>query len=682
MDLFEDITQEELEVFLQEADEQLQLLNEDLISLEKEGTNAELLQEIFRAAHTLKGSSAMVGYEKMSRVAHAMEAVLDKLRSHTMSVNTAVIDALLSGLDALKSLRREMVSAGDGGTDIETVMVRLERVGDDSVNITSDEVGEMAVADAEVLEKVRAALERRQNAYRIIVKIAPDSQWSAVRCFQVLSELSPLGELIYSVPTQAEIENGKVNHTLEVLMSSLKGNDDIKSALSAIPDLLSVQISPYNLDEAIDTAASGEAVNAEKPADASPPELQRVSSQKLTQTSQTVRVDVKLLDALMNLVGEMVIERNRVRQLSKVLESKYEGDETIGVLGETSTRIMKLVNDLQDNVLKARMLPIGTVFNGFPRLVRDLAQKAKKNIEFIIEGQETELDRTIIEQIRDPLLHLLRNAVDHGIETPEKRRATGNKKEKGVLLLSAYQEQNHIVIVVEDDGSGIDASKVREAAVKKGLITAEEAATQSDAEAINLIFAPGLSTASKVTEVSGRGVGMDVVRTNLESLGGSVAVESRLGEGTRVVIRLPLTLATINGLLVSSADSIYIIPMISLVEVLRLKSAEIESVARHDVIRMRGNILPLLRLDAEFGTDGERPRYSDETLVVVVRAGEKSVGLVVDSVMETQDTVVKSLGKYVGNIKGIAGATILGDGQVALILDIATLVRGATGHSG
>ena len=678
MNLSEDITQEELEVFLQEADEQLQLLDEDLISLEKEGTNAELLQEIFRAAHTLKGSSAMVGYEKMSRTAHAMEAVLDKLRNHTMPVSTAVIDALLIGLDTLKSLRQEMAPAGDGDTDIESVVTMLERVEDDNADMTSDETGEMTVADPEVLEKVRTALEKGYNAYQIRIEVAPESSWSAVRCFQVLNELRPLGELICSTPTLGEIENGEVSHTLEVLMTSQKGDDDIKSALSTIPELLEVNIIPYNLDDTIGTATSGE-VSAEKPAKAGSPELQRASSQKLTQTSQTVRVDVKLLDALMNLVGEMVIERNRVRQVTKVLESRFEGDETIETLAESSTHIMKLVNELQDNVLKARMLPIGTVFNGFPRLVRDLAQKARKQVEFIIEGQETELDRTIIEQIRDPLLHLLRNAVDHGIETPEKRRAIG-KKEKGVLLLSAYQEQNHIVIVVEDDGSGIDASKVREAAVKKGLITAEEAAAQSDAEVINLIFAPGLSTARKVTEVSGRGVGMDVVRTNIESLGGSVAVESRLGEGTRVIIRLPLTLATINGLLVSAAGAIYIIPMISLVEVMRLKSAEIESIARKDVIRVRGNILPLLRLDAAFGTNGERPGYSDETLVVVVRAGEKSVGLVVDSVMETQDTVVKSLGKYIGTIKGIAGATILGDGQVALILDTATLVREATGH--
>jgi two-component system, chemotaxis family, sensor kinase CheA len=680
MKLAEDISQEELDVFLQEADEQLQLLDEDLVSLEKEGADADLLQEIFRAAHTLKGSSGMVGYEKMSRVAHAMEAVLDKLRNQTLNVSTTVIDALLNGLDVLKTLREDMLSEEESDTDIESVEAKLAGVGNESGGAAPVEEGEKTATAPAVAGKVHAALEQGQNVYQVKINVAPDSPWCAVRCFQVINELCPAGELLWSVPSREEIEEGKVNHSLQAILASRLENTEIEKLVGTVPDLLEVTVAPYNTEEQTGESESAEATVGEGPAEPGSTDAQKASSQKSPRTAQTVRVDVKLLDSLMNLVGEMVTERNRVKQVSQILAARYQVDEEIDMLGEASTHIMKLVNDLQGNVLKARMLTIGTVFNGFPRLIRDVAHKAGKNVEFIVEGQETELDRTIIEQIRDPLLHLLRNAVDHGIETPQERRAAG-KEEKGVLHLSACQEQNHIVITVEDDGGGIDVERVKETAVKRGVISGEEVAILSEDEATNLIFAPGLSTAKKVTEVSGRGVGMDVVRNNIETLGGSVVVESKKGEGSRFIIRLPLTLATINGLLVSANNAVFIIPMISLVEVKNLRKEEIESIARKDVIRVRGGILPLLRLDAAFGMDGgDRPEYSHQTLTVVVRAGDRSAGLVVDKVMETQDTVVKSLGKYIGNIKGIAGATILGNGQVALILDTATLIREATKH--
>jgi two-component system chemotaxis sensor kinase CheA len=671
MSLIEDITQEELEVFLQEADEQLLLLDEDLIKLEKEGSKAELLQEIFRAAHTLKGSSAMVGLEKMSRVAHAAETVLDKMRNHTLPVSTEVIDALLQSLDALKSLRQELVSGEDGETDIEGVVAALAKVGSDSPEAAGGEAGAGMPPATVISDKELVAMGEGLNAYRVKVEINKDGGWAAVRCFQVLDELSQMGEILGSVPSKEEVENGTVDQDLEVLLASPKGEGEIRDVLGTVPELLSVQVN-------LSLAASGEEAAEKAPSEGAAAE-EKTPSQKLARAAQTVRVDVKLLDDLMNLVGEMVIERNRIRQTSKVLETRYEGDEAVGVLRETAAHMMKLVSELQESVLQARMLPVGMVFNGFPRLVRDLAQKAGKKVEFVIEGQETELDRTIIEQIRDPLVHLLRNSVDHGIEPPDERRAVG-KEEKGSILLSAYQEQSHIIIVVEDDGSGIDAARVIEKAVSSGLITAEEAGRMPEGEAQNLIFAPGLSTAKKVTEVSGRGVGMDVVRNNIESLGGSVHVESRQGEGSRFMIRLPFTLATINGLLVQSLGDTYVIPTASLEEVLRLTPDEVESVMRKDVIRVRGSVLPLLRLDDVYGGEPENNEDATEILVVVVRAGDKTVGLVVDSVMETQDSVVKSLGKYIGNVRGISGATILGDGQVALIMDTATLVRDVTGY--
>ncbi len=674
-----DISQEELVVFLQETEEQLQLLDEDFIALEKEGANVEVLQEIFRAAHTIKGSSAMLGLDAMSQVGHAMETVLDRLRNGTLEVTTPVIDALLCGLDMIRSLKNDLVSGQDTSTGVESVVAGLEKVIGDSTNSGVTKINEAIAPNTEELEKLKRALAGGHSAYRINVEVDPDSSWAAVRFFQITSELSQWGEVIDSVPSQEDIEKGEVDHTLALLLTSSQDASALEDALSSVPDIVGIEIIPYSLEQVTSAAAVRDGASKPGEIDVRTPKLSGTSSPKLAQISQTVRVDVKLLDRFMNLVGEMVIDRNRIGQIGKVLEAKYEGDETVSALGETSAHIMKIVNELQQNVLKARMLPIGTVFNGFPRLVRDLTQKAGKKVDFIIKGQETELDRTIIEQIRDPLLHLLRNAVDHGIEAPEKRRSAG-KPDKGTICLAAYQEQNHIFITVEDDGDGIDAAEVRDTIVKKGLISVEEATRLTDTETINLIFRSGISTAKKVTQVSGRGVGMDVVKTNIEAIDGSVSLETKVGHGTKFTIRLPLTLATINGLMVTSNDAVYVIPMASMVEVVKLEASQVKTIMGKEVIRLRDNILPLLRLDKEFGRGIDGTRHGNGTLVAVVRAGDKTAGVAVDSVMEPQETVVKSVGKYIGSVAGIAGATILGDGRVALILDTTSLVKEATGH--
>lgn len=674
-----DISQEELVVFLQETEEQLQLLDEDFITLEKEGANVEVLQEIFRAAHTIKGSSAMLGLDAMSQVGHAMETVLDRLRNGTLEVSTPVIDALLYGLDMLRSLKNDLVSGQDTSTGMESVVAGLEKVAGDSTNSGVTKVNEAIAPNTEELEKLKRALAVGHSAYRINVEVDPDSSWAAVRFFQITSELSQWGEVIDSVPSHEDIEKGEVDHTLALLLTSSQDASALEDALSSVPDIVGIEIIPSSLEQVTSAAAVSDGASKPGGIDVRTPKLSGTSSPKLAQISQTVRVDVKLLDRFMNLVGEMVIDRNRIGQIGKVLESKYEGDETVSALGETSAHIMKIVNELQQNVLKARMLPIGTVFNGLPRLVRDLTQKAGKKVDFIIKGQETELDRTIIEQIRDPLLHLLRNAVDHGIESPEKRKSAG-KPDKATICLAAYQEQNHIFITVEDDGGGIDAAEVRDTLVEKGLISVEEATRLTDTETINLIFRSGISTAKKVTQVSGRGVGMDVVKTNIEAIDGSVSLETKVGQGTKFTIRLPLTLATIDGLMVTSNDAVYVIPMASMVEVVKLEAGQIKTIMGKEVIRLRDNILPLLRLDKEFGHGMDGTRHGDGTLVAVVRAGDKTVGVAVDSVMEPQETVVKSVGKYIGSVAGVAGATILGDGRVALILDTTSLVKEAIGH--
>jgi len=383
---------------------------------------------------------------------------------------------------------------------------------------------------------------------------------------------------------------------------------------------------------------------------------------------------VKTLDSLMNMVEELVVDRSRMTQVGKMLESKYPDDVLIHELEQTTNHVVKVINELQQDVMQVRMLPIGTLFSGFPRMVRDLAQNRGKKLDFIVEGEDTELDRTIIEQIRDPLIHLLRNAVDHGVESPEERLHAG-KPETATVRLTAYQAEGHIVIEVEDDGRGIDVKSVKDSSIKKGFVSPEEASRITDDEAMNLIFLSGLSTLDEATEVSGRGVGMDLVKTNINGLRGSVVTWSTLGKGTRFTLTLPLTVAVIQGLLVTSHGTFYVIPLEAALEILRVEADEIKTIRNREVIRLRDDIIPLVGIDPspvsyEPVTDEDGRRF-----VVVVRDGFRSVGITVEELMEEQEFVVKPLGKYVGEVKGVAGATILGDGQVALILDVPTLVR-------
>jgi two-component system, chemotaxis family, sensor kinase CheA len=680
MKISEDISKEELAAFLEETDEELKLLDEDLILLEKNGIKAEIVQEIFRAAHTLKGSSGMLGYEKMSKMAHAMEAVLDKLRSGNLQITTAMINALLGGLDVLKSLREILVSDEEpDGIDITAATAVLEKIANKEPLSEAGEnkVEKNTAVSSEDSSKIQQAREKGYNSYKIKITIDNNSSWIAVRQFQLISELGQLGEIISSQPTREEIESGKVGPALDLILVGSVEAAVLKNAVNAVSEVTTVTIDMIGgaASSANASMKAGEPIaDEQESAKTVKKETSALTGKKSSQTGETVRVDVKLLDNLINLVGEMVIDRNRIRQISRKLEIKYEDDEVVETLGETSVHMVKLVSDLQENILRARMLHIGTILNGFPRLVRDLAQKADKKIDFIIEGQETELDRSIIEQIRDPLLHILRNSVDHGIELPEKRKEAG-KPEKGTIHLSAYHEQSQIVVCISDDGGGIDVEKVRQAAVKKGFLSAEAAARMSNIEAQNLIFVNGVSTADKVSDISGRGVGMDVVKTNISNVGGSVSVDSKLGQGTTIKMRLPLTLATIDGILVSSGGLIYVLPISVIVEILRLKADQVQTVLGKEVIRLRDNVISLLRLSQRFEQEPVQGNNSDGINVVVIKVGDQLSGLIVDEVLEPQESVVKPLGKYIGSLRGISGATIMGDGQVALILDTATLVK-------
>ncbi|HSW58078.1 MAG TPA: chemotaxis protein CheA [Dehalococcoidales bacterium] len=673
MQLSNDISKEELAVFLEETDEELKLIDEDLILMEKSGVTPQIIQEIFRAAHTLKGSSAMLGYQKMSNVAHSMEAVLDLLRGGKLEINTAITNALLKGLDYLKILRERLVDDNDGDEiDISEVTDELAKVVS-KTSVVANSLSQKSVnTDSSSGGPTHKPQIKGQNSLEVIISLKEDCEWPAVRQFQLYEELSKMGQIVSCQPSKDEIEAGKAGVRMAANLIPGMDVEKIRSGLKSLEDVVSIEIRPENT--IINFQAQVQGKTEAKAQKANIGEGNSPTVNKSVLKSETVRVDVKLLDNLMNLVGEMVIDRNRIKQISRKLEDKYEGDETVQTLGETTVHMVKLVSDLQENILRARMQDIGTILNGFPRLVRDLAQKAGKKIDFFIEGQETELDRSIIEQIRDPLLHLLRNAVDHGIESPERRLQAG-KGETGTIRLSAFHEQSHIIVSISDDGGGIDAEKVKKAAVAKGYISAESAARLSQTEAQNLIFINGLSTANKVTEVSGRGVGMDVVKTNISNVGGSISVESKAGQGTAIKIRLPLTLATIDGILVSSGGLIYVVPISAIVEIIKVQIGQVQGVMGKEVIRLRNNVIPLIRLNERFSSEFTQPEQVNDINVMVIKVGDKLSGLVVDGILEPQESVVKPLGKFIGSLKGISGATIMGDGQVALILDTATLVK-------
>jgi two-component system, chemotaxis family, sensor kinase CheA len=664
MNLAANITKEDIGIFLQEAEEVLQLLDEDIVKLEKEDGNADLLNEIFRAAHTLKGSSAMLGHQRMSKVAHAMESILEGLRKGTLKTSPLLVDALLNSLDVLKQLKEELITSEESDVDIATIVANLEsaarmdKPGTDSGQATRTE---KLVLDNDSRSKLKTAIDNGRNIHQVNVSIDKTSSWAAVRCFQIVNELSQLGEIVCSAPSQKEIEEGNVGFDLELVIATQSDASITKKTISVLPDISSAEIKPFSFEEApsqVESQSSSE----------------NKSVQQKVKAPQTVRIDVTHLDSLMEQIGELVVNRNRINQLSRMLESKYRGDDVIDDLGKTSVQTGKIVNTLQQDIMKIRMLPIEIVFNGFPRMVRDLARKAGKDIEFIVEGQETEVDRSVIEHIKDPLVHLLRNSVDHGIETAAKRKTAG-KSSGGVIKLSAYHEQNHICITVEDDGKGIDPNVIRNSAVKKGFIKSDEAERLTDSEAIDLMFLPGLSTAEKTTEVSGRGVGMDVVKTNINSLNGTVQVDSAVGRGTKFTLKLPLTLAILPSLLISVGKMLYAIPLANIVETAKLIPEDLKTIRGQLVITSRDTILPVIYLSKALGWSRENDDNHGNKFVVIVKSGDMTMGLIVDSLIEQQEIVIKSLGNFFGGIKGVAGASILGDGRVALIIDIANIIQ-------
>ncbi len=644
-----------IEVFFEEADEQLQHLDEGFMALERNPEDAGLVNEIFRAAHTLKGSSATMGFQQIAELTHTMENLLDMIRSGQQTVTPEGVDALLRGVDVVRQLVEKARSGS--GEEVETaeVVEALKSVSG------AGSAGSSTAAEASAPPQASAPIP--DGCLRIEGRVAPECMMPSVRGFMVFNTLSGRGTVRSCTPGQDNLDDLQPGGVLSIDFEPSVTKEEIRAELGTICEIDIVVIDPTEKSAeappkaavCTDTAGKGEAATP-------------------GHAMQTVRVGVDRLDTLMNLVGELVIDRTRIGQIEASLSAKYRGEVLVSGLNEASLHLGRMINELQEQIMRIRMLPVDQVFNRFPRMVRDLSQKAGKKVNFVISGQETELDRSILEDIVDPITHLLRNSIDHGLESPEQRKQAG-KPDEGTVQLVARQEENRIVIEVEDDGRGIDAQSVKRAAVKKGALTAEAAEKMSEKDALQLIFGSGVSTAEKVTDVSGRGVGMDVVRSNIEKLSGAIEVHTELGVGTRISLHLPLTLAIVQAMLTSVGNRVFAIPLTSVVETSRCNKSDISTIEGHPVLQFRGIVLPIVHLARVFPSrHAAKDDLADITTLVVVKSNGQQIGVVVDALIGEQEVVIKSLGSFFGQVPGVSGAAQMGDGGIALIVDAPGLV--------
>ncbi len=670
-----------LEIFIDESKEHLQTMNEILLDLENNSENLSYLSEIFRIAHTLKGMSGTMGFTKVAALTHKMENVLDLVRNGDLKVTSMIVDVLFECFDALEEYINNLEKTGkEGDLDSSVLVVKLEKIASgDPVDVsgveevaetkaetarpTDDDEFHISINDVESI--IGKAIEMGVKPYLIKVVLDKGCMLKAARSFIVFNTLERFGEIIKSFPLPEEIEDEKFDDSFEILYFSKLDENYTKSELMKISEIEKIIVMPLteldlvehekqeDVEVDIETAIAKEEIDKAQKANTPSKEKDK------GKTSKTVRVEIGRLDNLMNLVSELIIIKTRLEDLD-TSSNKNNMNEAIEYLERITT-------SLHDAVMKVRMVPVERTFNRFPRLVRDLSKELGKNIKLFMSGEETEVDRTVIDEIGDPLIHLIRNSLDHGIESPAERSKT-NKEETGIVALRAYPDGNTVVIEVEDDGKGINPDVIMKKAIEKNVITKDEAESMSEKEIINLLFNAGFSTAEKVTDISGRGVGLDVVKSKIEAINGTVEVISTLGLGSKFVIRLPLTLAIIQALMVNLNEEKYAIPLNNIKEITTIKTDNITMVQDQEVVLYRNKTLPIIRMKSVLNID-EGQEDLDELIVVIVKKGEVEAGLVVDSLIGQQEIVIKSLGKYLTGIKAIAGATILGNGSVALIVD-------------
>lgn len=673
-----------LEVFIEESKEHLQSCNERLLDLEKNPEDMNIVNDIFRSAHTLKGMSATMGYEDLASLTHQMENVLDAIRNHKLSVSPELLDVVFQATDDLEAMVFSIADGGDGKRDVREVVEKLkliEKGESPSQSSAKSEVAATATAPASAKSKsnydefeytvLQQSKEQGFEAFEITIALREDCLLKAARVYMVFEVLEKVGEVIKSTPSVDQLEEEQFDQEFTVSIVSKESQEDLQKMVMKVSEVEKVEIVPISLDGNRSNQEEEEVVTeiANISSTETSEEQKKSSAPSTTTTKQpnnkTIRVNIERLDILLNLFEELVIDRGRLEQISNDLKNQE--------LHETVERMSRITGDLQNIILNMRMVPVETVFNRFPRMVRQLARDLGKKVNLEIIGAETELDRTVIDEIGDPLVHLIRNALDHGLETPEVRKANG-KNEEGSVVLKAFHSGNHVFIEIDDDGAGINRRKVLEKAIKNGIISEQTAATLPDKEVFDLIFASGFSTADKISDVSGRGVGLDVVKNTIEALGGSISIDSKEGKGSTFSIQLPLTLSIISVMLVEIAKEKFAVPLSSIIETAIVKKDEILNAHNQKVIDFRGKVVPLLFLKDifEVPSQGEEDDFYS---VVIVRKGDKMAGLVVDSFIGQQEVVLKSLGNYLQNVFAISGATILGDGQVALIVDCNALIK-------
>lgn len=702
-----------LAIFIDETKEHLQSLNEQLLVLEKEPDNEDTINEIFRAAHSLKGMAGTMGYKKMQRLTHDMENVFSEIRNNRMTVKAELVDVLFRGLDALEKYLDNIITLGEEGSDDNEPIIndlnRILREGTgqeeekpaqttQSGSSGAEEGGykELPLAEHEKKAVVKA-IEGGINAFGVTVYVQESCLLKAARAFLVFKALDEIGDIIKSQPEVQDIEDEKFAYDFSMVLLTKESLEHIKGVILNVSEIKSAYI--VKLERPADiivqseeksqedsarksntgnsaggnnVAAAGAGAAQTAPASAKQQPGKRAQAaggkqQAKPVVNRSVRVDIEKLDDLMNIVSELIIAKNGL-----VSMSTSESDTANQGFNEQIEYLERITTDMHQSVMKVRMVPIESVVNRFPRMIRDLSKKLNKKMELYMTGEDTELDRTVIDEIGDPLMHLLRNAADHGLESNEERVRLG-KPEVGSIFLDAYQEGNNVVIEVRDDGCGIDVERVKNKAIEKGTITEEQAEGMTDKEIVEMLFRPSFSTSEVITDVSGRGVGLDVVKTSIENLGGNIETKTVLGEGSNFIIRLPLTLAIIQALMVELGNEKYAIPLGSIETIESVELKDIKHVQTKEVIHLRGSVIPLIRLNTILDVEDAK-EDAEELTVVIVKKGDKLAGLVVDNLIGQLEIVIKSIGKYINNSKMISGATILGDGEIALILDVNTLV--------
>ncbi len=672
-----------LGAFLDETDDNVQRLDDFLLALEKNMVDMDVINEIFRAAHTLKGMAGTMGFTNMMGLTHAMEDRLDAARKGTRPLTENDMNLLFKGLDTLQEMADTIRGGGnDAHIDVSEMVAQFRNEGPAPAPAAAPAASAPAAGggasgvSSQDAEWAKKANQEGSNAYKVHVTLSQSCLLKAARAYMVVNRLEEMGEIFKSEPPTDALEQEKFEYDFTIYVATPAPAEEVKAAIEKIGDVKSADVEEIKASAAPAPAPEQPAAQEQAPAAPAPaqaatpapapaqPAQQPPTGRKETikKGGQTVRVDIGRLDKLMNLVGELVISRARIERL--VQEARLrQFDDTLSQLGRIS-------GDIQELVTKLRMVPVSFTFDRFPRLIRDLCKTLNKNVELVLEGEDTELDRTVIDEIGDPMVHLIRNSMDHGIEHPDERKALG-KPEKGILKIAAYQEGSGVVIEVSDDGAGIDPDKVKKKAVERGIITDDRAAIMSDEEAQQLVLLPGFSMAKQVTDLSGRGVGMDAVKTKVEQLGGQFDLSSKKNEGTHVYIRLPLTLAIVLSLLIKVGNETYAISLENVEETIMVRKEDIKTVHGEPTTLLRGEVLSLNDLGDILGSEGvEHDRY--EYPVVVVKIGKNKIGFIVSELIGQQEIVIKSLGRFLAKIDGITGGTILGDGNVALILDVAS----------